>query len=184
MDARSVFDSSGQPLSVEVTQMLGKPPYISVMQGDIPMARGYIVDLVRTGDPLDFIAREYPPGVDPEAVDIAVSAVFAEMKGDTWRQGSLREIVGTVLHAIAPKGLPAPETPGESAERLYYVSYVYLRPSVSANAGSNMEHGAGTYLVAQPVTKSSMVALSDEISSRTEGEVYVVIIQAMIPLDQ
>lgn len=45
-------------------------------------------------------AREYPRNVRPALVDRGVVAVFEAFERDSWRDASVREIVGVVLAAV------------------------------------------------------------------------------------
>lgn len=68
----------------------------------IPRARGPHAKAPTPEERERIRAREYPEGLS-EAVDVAGSAVFAEFPGDSWRNASLREVVGVVVAAAAPK---------------------------------------------------------------------------------
>lgn len=50
--------------------------------------------------------RAYPESVPAEAVDHGVSAVFEEFPGNSWREATLREVVGVVLAAHVRRVVP------------------------------------------------------------------------------
>jgi hypothetical protein len=77
---------------------LGAPPWVTdpaereSMEADRAAALN-----ARAAEQSRVWAREYPPNVPTEDVDAGVSAVFAEFPRDTWREASLREVVGVIL---------------------------------------------------------------------------------------